>query len=369
MKYFLRITVVPPFYYRTTEPEDDGGSRVKEYKVEMFSREESTILKVNVPLEQQETDAGLLPLSFKVYEYGTKPGEQPTTVTQEETSEGTTVTPRETPQGTRVTPGETQEGMVNDNGNLLPAGENTDGLDLSTIKPTTQQSDVPDQSEMAEQGSDIGTTDYNVGLLIDTQDDTDLVVEVEEANIYSTPLGQSTSNPNHLDIDIGPDIIIAGHPDDHTVQDDVEPPSTETIQSLGITNSNRQEGTTIQSNLAMEDNITISTEDPDMIENTDTPTSVMGKVLTEDPTINENTDTPDNKVSLEDPTVNKNTDTPISVLGEESKVLTDDPTIKESNDTSVNKISTEDPSIKEHDDSKVSTKDPIIKEHTDTLIT
>ena len=135
--------------------------------------------------------------------------------------------------------------MVNDNGNPLPAGENTDGLDLSTIKPTTQQSDVPDQSEMAEQGSDIGTTDYNVGLLIDTQNDTDLVVEVEEANIYSTPLGQSTSNPNHVDIDIGPDIIIAGHPDDHTVQDDVEPPSTETIQSLGITNSNRQEGTTI----------------------------------------------------------------------------------------------------------------------------
>ena len=56
---------------------------------------------------------------------------------------------------------------------------------------------MPDQSEMAE------------------QDDTDLVVEVEEANIYSTSLGQSTSNPNHVDIDIGPDIIIAGHPDDH----------------------------------------------------------------------------------------------------------------------------------------------------------
>ena len=143
---------------------------MKEYKVEMFSREESTILKVNVPLEQQETDAGLLPLSFKVYEYGTKTGEQPTTVTQEETSEGTTVTPRETPQSTRVTPGETQEGMVNDNGNPLPAGENTDGLDLSIIKPTTQQSYVPDQSEMAEQGSDIGTTDYNVCLLIDTQE-------------------------------------------------------------------------------------------------------------------------------------------------------------------------------------------------------
>ena len=66
--------VQPPFYYRTTEPADDGGSRMEEYKVEMFSREESTILKVNVPLEQQETDAGLLPLSFKVYEYGTNQG-------------------------------------------------------------------------------------------------------------------------------------------------------------------------------------------------------------------------------------------------------------------------------------------------------
>ena len=99
--------ILPPFYYRTTEPENYGGSRVDEYKVEMFSREESTILKVNVPLEQQETDAGLLPLSFKVYEYGTKTGEQPTTVTQEETSKGTTVTSRETSEGTTVTPKET----------------------------------------------------------------------------------------------------------------------------------------------------------------------------------------------------------------------------------------------------------------------
>ena len=46
-----------------------------------------------------------------------------------------------------------------------------------TTEPENDGGYVPDQSEMAE------------------QDDTDLVVEVEEANIYSTPLGQNANSP------------------------------------------------------------------------------------------------------------------------------------------------------------------------------
>ena len=45
-----------------------------------------------------------------------------------------------------------------------------------TTEPENDGGYVPDQSEMAE------------------QDDTDLVVEMEEANIYSTPLGQNANS-------------------------------------------------------------------------------------------------------------------------------------------------------------------------------
>merc|ERR1712123_226457 len=44
-----------------------------------FSSVDCSIQKISIPLSSQETNAGLLPLKFKVYEYGTKPGEEPTT--------------------------------------------------------------------------------------------------------------------------------------------------------------------------------------------------------------------------------------------------------------------------------------------------
>ena len=53
-----------------------------------------------------------------------------------------------------------------------------------TTEPENDGGYVPDQSEMAE------------------QDDTDLVVEVEEANIYSTPLGQNANSPRDRKVKI-----------------------------------------------------------------------------------------------------------------------------------------------------------------------
>merc|ERR1712106_259100 len=44
-----------------------------------FSSVDCSIQKISIPLSSQETNAGLLPLKFKVYEYGTKPGEELTT--------------------------------------------------------------------------------------------------------------------------------------------------------------------------------------------------------------------------------------------------------------------------------------------------
>ena len=44
------------------------------------------LLLNKIPLSSQETNAGLLPLQFKVYEYGTKPGEEPTTKLPDKTT-------------------------------------------------------------------------------------------------------------------------------------------------------------------------------------------------------------------------------------------------------------------------------------------
>merc|ERR1712123_399758 len=51
-----------------------------------FSPVDCSIQKISIPLSSQETNAGLLPLKFKVYEYGTKPGEEPTTKTLDKTT-------------------------------------------------------------------------------------------------------------------------------------------------------------------------------------------------------------------------------------------------------------------------------------------
>ena len=53
-----------------------------------------------------------------------------------------------------------------------------------TTEPENDGGYVPERSEMAE------------------QDDTDLVVEVEEANIYSTPLGQNPNSPHDRKVKI-----------------------------------------------------------------------------------------------------------------------------------------------------------------------
>merc|ERR1711892_1216524 len=51
-----------------------------------FSSVDCSIQKISIPLSSQETNAGLLPLKFKVYEYGTKPGEEPTTKPLDQTT-------------------------------------------------------------------------------------------------------------------------------------------------------------------------------------------------------------------------------------------------------------------------------------------
>jgi hypothetical protein len=50
-----------------------------------FSTTDCSIQKINVPLRLQEKSAGLIPLKFKVYEYGTKPEEFTTSTSAQPT--------------------------------------------------------------------------------------------------------------------------------------------------------------------------------------------------------------------------------------------------------------------------------------------
>ena len=51
----------------------------------------SSIISFQLPMEQHEGGGGLPPLKFRVYEYGTKPGEETTTTEQMPTAEETDI--------------------------------------------------------------------------------------------------------------------------------------------------------------------------------------------------------------------------------------------------------------------------------------
>merc|ERR1712013_249654 len=67
-------------------PDNNINQKGRTAKVK-FSTVDCSIQKISIPLSSQETNAGLLPLQFKVYEYGTKPGEELTTKLQDKTTD------------------------------------------------------------------------------------------------------------------------------------------------------------------------------------------------------------------------------------------------------------------------------------------
>merc|ERR1711892_803294 len=76
-----------------------------------FSSVDCSIQKISIPLSSQETNAGLLPLKFKVYEYGTKPGEEPTTKPLDQTT--TKYIEENTPLPVKPVFGKPQEEIIN----------------------------------------------------------------------------------------------------------------------------------------------------------------------------------------------------------------------------------------------------------------
>merc|ERR1712123_334042 len=83
---FILFSLLPRATSRCiTLPDNMINERGRTAKVK-FSSVDCSIQKISIPLSSQETNAGLLPLKFKVYEYGTKPGEEPTTKTLDKTT-------------------------------------------------------------------------------------------------------------------------------------------------------------------------------------------------------------------------------------------------------------------------------------------
>merc|ERR1711892_1194289 len=76
-----------------------------------FSSVDCSIQKISIPLSSQESNAGLLPLKFKVYEYGTKPGEEPTTKPLDQTT--TKYIEENTPLPVKPVFGKPQEEIIN----------------------------------------------------------------------------------------------------------------------------------------------------------------------------------------------------------------------------------------------------------------
>merc|ERR1712013_587524 len=66
-------------------PDNNINQKGRTAKVK-FSTVDCSIQKISIPLSSQESNAGLLPLQFKVYEYGTKPGEELTTKLPDKTT-------------------------------------------------------------------------------------------------------------------------------------------------------------------------------------------------------------------------------------------------------------------------------------------
>jgi hypothetical protein len=68
-----------------TLPENAITAKGRKARVR-FSTTDCSIQKINVPLRLQEKSAGLIPLKFKVYEYGTKPEEYTTSTSEHPTA-------------------------------------------------------------------------------------------------------------------------------------------------------------------------------------------------------------------------------------------------------------------------------------------
>merc|ERR1711892_1099011 len=219
---FILFSLLPRATSRCiTLPDNMINEKGRTAKVK-FSSVDCSIQKISIPLSSQETNAGLLPLKFKVYEYGTKPGEEPTSKPLDKTTtkyvkENTTLPANpviDKPEEEIINNSEQVDGPELDNGadNISNGGvqESDPQSNEASVTKTTTKSLEEDDGKLLPQfdlNKDPNTDDIDIpGEVIinkpeaeieDTKDQGDETINMPEAETEETnePGEENISKP------------------------------------------------------------------------------------------------------------------------------------------------------------------------------
>merc|ERR1712123_302742 len=171
---FILFSLLPRATSRCiTLPDNMINEKGRTAKVK-FSSVDCSIQKISIPLSSQETNAGLLPLKFKIYEYGTKPGEEVTTEAPESTQEAPNINAIKVTDKLFVSPNKpltkttTERNLNEDEGKLLPQVEPETHQDPSFAPNETKPSVNAEGSEEVENES---TSDSELSLILSDNDE------------------------------------------------------------------------------------------------------------------------------------------------------------------------------------------------------
>merc|ERR1739838_634122 len=170
----LTISLLPTVSSRCiTLPDNIINEKGRTARVK-FSTVDCSIQKISIPLVDQETNAGLLPLKFKIYEYGTKPGEEVTTEAPKPTQEATNINAIKVTDKLFVSPNKaltkttTERNLNEDEGKLLPQVEPETHQDPSFAPNETKPSVNAEGSEAVESES---ISDSELSLILSDNDE------------------------------------------------------------------------------------------------------------------------------------------------------------------------------------------------------
>merc|ERR1712123_315878 len=180
---FILFSLLPRATSRCiTLPDNMINEKGRTAKVK-FSSVDCSIQKISIPLSSQETNAGLLPLKFKVYEYGTKPGEEPTSKPLDKTT--TKYVEENTTLPANPVIDKPEEEIINNS-------EQVDGPELDDGADNISNGGVQESDPQSNEASGTNTTTKSLD-----EDDGKLL-----------PQFDLNKDPNTDDIDIPGEIII-----------------------------------------------------------------------------------------------------------------------------------------------------------------
>merc|ERR1711892_679856 len=234
---FILFSLLPRATSRCiTLPDNMINEKGRTAKVK-FSSVDCSIQKISIPLSSQETNAGLLPLKFKVYEYGTKPGEEPTTSTLDKST--TKYVEENTTLPANPVIDKPEEEIINNS-------EQVDGPELDDGADNISNGGVQESDPQSNEASVTKTTTKSLD-----EDDGKLL-----------PQFDLNKDPNTDDIDIPGEIII-NNPEaeiedtnDQGEENIIQPePEIEDIKDPGDETINMPEAETEETNEPGEENL------------------------------------------------------------------------------------------------------------------